>query len=97
MLAVSRTSARLLLTSLALVAILFGACSAPAANPSPTPVPTAVPTPSPTPTATPAPTPSPTPLAAFPVTITDDMAGSVTLTAEPGIAWNSAPLDFLSS
>jgi iron complex transport system substrate-binding protein len=81
--ALSRASSRLLLTPIALAAILFGACSAPAASPSPTPVPSAVPTASPAPTASPTPTPSPTPVAAFPVTLTDDMAGSVTLAAEP--------------
>ena len=76
---------------MAVVAVVAGACSSAASSPSAsvlgsvaavtTPVPTAstVPTPRPSPS----PSPSPSPAAAFPVTLSDDEGGQITLSAAP--------------
>jgi iron complex transport system substrate-binding protein len=70
-----------ILAVLATLALVLAACSSTGANASPSASVAAVP--SATPILTPAPTPSPTPAAAFPVTLTDDEGGTVTLAAEP--------------
>jgi iron complex transport system substrate-binding protein len=77
--ALARVPSRALLTVIALVAMLSGACAAPSATPSPTAISTAAPTASPTA----APTASPTPVAEFPAALTDDEGTAVDIPAQP--------------
>lgn len=70
-----------ILAVLAALALVLAACSSTGASASPSASVAAVA--SATPIVTPAPTPSPTPAPAFPVTLTDDEGGTVTLAAEP--------------
>ena len=81
--AARRASLWLIATPLLALAFVVAACSSSAASTTPIAPSASTALASATPVPTVAPTPSPTPAASFPLTLTDDEGGTVTLAAEP--------------